>query len=206
MRRRRNRRATARSTRPSRPSSRRPASRVTLRKFEVRSVPMGEDAQGEAVVYVEHNGRSYRGSSVTTDIVESGVRAFLEVINRIESSRRRGADRERDVAAPPRPSEADDRSRNDCADPVREGLGTARGRARDGRHAGGPLRRPAPDPRGHLAAGLHGAARARPQGAAARPHARDDGPLDARRDTAQIFGGVPITLESAAQAGRASSK
>jgi 2-isopropylmalate synthase len=60
---------------------------VTLRKFEVRSVTMGEDAQGEAVVTVEFNGRSYRGSSVTTDIVESGVRAFLEVVNQIESMR-----------------------------------------------------------------------------------------------------------------------
>jgi 2-isopropylmalate synthase len=60
---------------------------VTLRKFEVRSVSMGEDAQGEAVVTVEHNGRSYRGSSVTTDIVESGVRAFLEVVNQIEATR-----------------------------------------------------------------------------------------------------------------------
>ena len=60
---------------------------VTLRKFEVRSVTVGEDAQGEAVVTVEHNGRAYRGSSVTTDIVESGVRAFLEVVNQIESSR-----------------------------------------------------------------------------------------------------------------------
>ncbi len=58
-----------------------------LRKFEVRSVSAGEDAQGEAVVTVEHNGRAYRGTSVTTDIVESGVRAFLEVVNRIESSR-----------------------------------------------------------------------------------------------------------------------
>ncbi len=60
---------------------------VTLRKFEVRSVTMGEDAQGEAVVTVEFNGRSYRGTSVTTDIVESGVRAFLEVVNQIESMR-----------------------------------------------------------------------------------------------------------------------
>jgi 2-isopropylmalate synthase len=60
---------------------------VTLRKFEVRSVTMGEDAQGEAVVTVEWNGRTYRGSSVTTDIVESGVRAFLEVVNQIEAMR-----------------------------------------------------------------------------------------------------------------------
>jgi len=68
---------------------------VTLRKFEVRSVSMGEDAQGEAVVTVEHNGRGYRGSSVTTDIVESGVRAFLEVVNRIESMRATAARLER---------------------------------------------------------------------------------------------------------------
>ena len=60
---------------------------VKLRKFEVRSVTVGEDAQGEAVVTVEHNGRAYRGTSVTTDIVESSVRAFLEVVNRIEANR-----------------------------------------------------------------------------------------------------------------------
>jgi 2-isopropylmalate synthase len=64
---------------------------------------MGEDAQGEAVVTVEHNGRAYRGNSVTTDIVESGVRAFLEVVNRIESARatlaRAGIDRRSTEAA-----------------------------------------------------------------------------------------------------------
>jgi len=57
---------------------------VTLRKFEVHAVSEGEDAQGEARVYVEYNRRSYRGASVSTNIVESGPRAFLEVINRIE--------------------------------------------------------------------------------------------------------------------------
>jgi 2-isopropylmalate synthase len=63
---------------------------VKLRKFEVRSVSEGEDAQGEALVTVEHAGRTHRGTSVTTDIVESGVRAFLEVINRIELGRQSG--------------------------------------------------------------------------------------------------------------------
>ena len=57
---------------------------VTLRKFEVHAVSEGEDAQGEARVYVEYNRRSYRGASVSTNIVESGTRAFLEVLNRIE--------------------------------------------------------------------------------------------------------------------------
>jgi 2-isopropylmalate synthase len=63
---------------------------VRLRKFEVRSVSEGEDAQGEALVTVDCDGRTYRGSSVSTNIVESGVRAFLEVINRIELSRHSG--------------------------------------------------------------------------------------------------------------------
>jgi 2-isopropylmalate synthase len=57
---------------------------IVLRKFEVHSVSEGEDAQGEAVVYVEFNQRTYRGSSVSTNIVESSTKAFLEVINRIE--------------------------------------------------------------------------------------------------------------------------
>ena len=46
----------------------------------------GEDAQGEARVYVEYNHKTYRGASVSTNIVESATRAFLEVINRIELS------------------------------------------------------------------------------------------------------------------------
>jgi 2-isopropylmalate synthase len=62
--------------------------RVTLRKFELRSLSEGEDAQGEALVSVEHDGRSYRGASVSTDIVEAATRAFLEVINRIEMDAR----------------------------------------------------------------------------------------------------------------------
>ena len=62
--------------------------RPVLRKFELRSLSEGEDAQGEAIVYVDHNERSYRGSSATTDIVESATRAFLEVVNRIESSQK----------------------------------------------------------------------------------------------------------------------
>jgi 2-isopropylmalate synthase len=58
-----------------------------LCKFEVRSVSLGEDAQGEALITVEHEGRSYRGVGVSTDIIEAAARAFLEVINRIETAR-----------------------------------------------------------------------------------------------------------------------
>ena len=65
--------------------------RSSLRKFELRSLSAGEDAQGEALVSVEHDGRSYRGASVSTDIVESAVRAFLDVINRIDLAGRPSA-------------------------------------------------------------------------------------------------------------------
>ena len=58
-----------------------------LHTFDVRAVTEGEDAQGEAIVTVLHNERSYRGSSVSTNIIESSVHAFLECINRIQSTR-----------------------------------------------------------------------------------------------------------------------
>jgi 2-isopropylmalate synthase len=63
---------------------------VQVRKFELHSLSGGEDAQGEAVITVEHNGRGYRGTSVSTDIVEAAAHAFLEVVNRIESTRLSG--------------------------------------------------------------------------------------------------------------------
>ncbi|MBT8442337.1 MAG: 2-isopropylmalate synthase [Gammaproteobacteria bacterium] len=56
---------------------------MELKNFEVRSVTVGEDAQGEVTVTVEYNGHSYRGNGISTDIVEAGARAYLEVINRL---------------------------------------------------------------------------------------------------------------------------
>jgi 2-isopropylmalate synthase len=62
---------------------------MDLKNFEVRSVTVGEDAQGEVTVTVEYNGHSYRGHGISTDIVEAGARAYLEVVNRV--TRRRDA-------------------------------------------------------------------------------------------------------------------
>jgi 2-isopropylmalate synthase len=77
---------------------------VQLRKFEVHSVSVGEDAQGEALLTVEHNGRSYRGSGVSTNIIEAAARAYLEVVNRIETTRatseRTGGERRSSPAVP----------------------------------------------------------------------------------------------------------
>ena len=60
---------------------------VQVRTFEVHSVTVGEDAQGEALLTVEHNGRTYRGAGISTNILEAAARAYLEVINRIEVSK-----------------------------------------------------------------------------------------------------------------------
>jgi 2-isopropylmalate synthase len=57
-------------------------------KYEVRALTVGEDAQGETIVYGNHGDRSYRGASVSTNIVEASVNALLEVINRIELAQR----------------------------------------------------------------------------------------------------------------------
>jgi 2-isopropylmalate synthase len=72
---------------------------LELRNFEVRSVTMGEDAQGEVTVTVEYNGHSYRGNGISTDIVEAGARAYLEVINRICRRQASVDDHERDEPA-----------------------------------------------------------------------------------------------------------
>jgi 2-isopropylmalate synthase len=56
---------------------------VKLRDFHIRSVTVGEDAQGEAQIEAEHNGRTIRGRAVSTDIIEASALAFLQVINRI---------------------------------------------------------------------------------------------------------------------------
>ena len=61
---------------------------VAVRKFEVHAVTIGEDAQGEVILYGESGGRSYRGASISTNIIEAACRALLEVINRIDLTTR----------------------------------------------------------------------------------------------------------------------
>lgn len=60
---------------------------VRLRDFKIRSVTVGEDAQGEAQIEVEHDGKPFRARAVSTDIVEASALAFLKVINRIAMRR-----------------------------------------------------------------------------------------------------------------------
>jgi 2-isopropylmalate synthase len=54
-----------------------------LRDYAIQSVSVGEDAQGEVVVEVEHPTGVYRGRALSTDIIEGSARAYLDVVNRI---------------------------------------------------------------------------------------------------------------------------
>jgi 2-isopropylmalate synthase len=74
---------------------------VKLRDYRVRSVTVGEDAQGEALVEAEYNGKTLSGRAVSTDIIEASALAFLQVINRIAMRKALG-DRIRPTEAPPR--------------------------------------------------------------------------------------------------------
>lgn len=56
---------------------------LILKNFELRSATAGDDAQGEATVTVELDGKSYRGHGTSVDIIEAAGQAYLEVINRI---------------------------------------------------------------------------------------------------------------------------
>ena len=56
--------------------------RLKLTDYRVRSVTAGEDAQGEATVEIEHDGRRQHARAVSTDIVEASALAFLELVNR----------------------------------------------------------------------------------------------------------------------------
>ena len=72
---------------------------MTLLDFEVRSVSVGEDAQGEVAVLVRSEDRDYRGHGISTDITEAGALAFLDVINRVLRARERNARAEETTAS-----------------------------------------------------------------------------------------------------------
>ncbi len=54
-----------------------------LRDYQLSSITVGEDAQGEVSLEVEHATGLHRGRALSTDIIEGSARAYLDVINRI---------------------------------------------------------------------------------------------------------------------------
>ena len=57
---------------------------LELQEYTVRSVSVGEDAQGEAHVKAKFNGGVIQGRGVSTDIIEASALAYLQVVNRIQ--------------------------------------------------------------------------------------------------------------------------
>ena len=57
---------------------------LEIGSFNLRSLSLGADAQGQATLIVNHAGREVRGNGVSTDVVEAAALAALEVVNRIE--------------------------------------------------------------------------------------------------------------------------
>jgi 2-isopropylmalate synthase len=61
----------------------------TLTEFSVKSVTEGIDAQGEVMIRVESDGRSYVGRGADTDIIVASAKAYMNALNRAIAVNRR---------------------------------------------------------------------------------------------------------------------
>lgn len=69
-----------------------------LREYNVRNVSSGQDAQGEATLEVDVDGRTYHGKGVSTDVIEASVHAYLQALNKaLINTRGRGPTWEKGV-------------------------------------------------------------------------------------------------------------
>ena len=59
---------------------------VNLKSFSLNAVTDGEDAIGEAVVKLSYGGDLYTGTGISTDIIESSIRAYVNGINKITAA------------------------------------------------------------------------------------------------------------------------
>ena len=55
--------------------------------YSLKSVSIGKDAVGEAIVKIEHKGKIFIGRGTSTDVIEASVKAYLSAINRILRNR-----------------------------------------------------------------------------------------------------------------------
>lgn len=55
---------------------------LTLESYVIRAVTEGKDALGEVSTRVSMNGNTYSGKAISTDIIESSVRSYLNAANR----------------------------------------------------------------------------------------------------------------------------
>ncbi|MFT4248448.1 MAG: 2-isopropylmalate synthase [Pseudomonas sp.] len=72
--------------------------RLELDSYQVHSVGIGADAQGEASLSVRHDGVEYEGTGTSKDIIEASALAWLDVANRLLRQRDAAQKNDRDVA------------------------------------------------------------------------------------------------------------
>jgi 2-isopropylmalate synthase len=60
-----------------------------LTEFSVKSVTEGIDAQGEVVIRIESEGRTYVGRGADTDVIVASAKAYMNALNRLLSVKRR---------------------------------------------------------------------------------------------------------------------
>ncbi|NLH02115.1 MAG: 2-isopropylmalate synthase [Clostridiales bacterium] len=60
---------------------------VALENFSLNAVTDGEDAMGEAVVKIRFGDEIYTGCGLSTDVIESAIRAYINGINKIVGSK-----------------------------------------------------------------------------------------------------------------------
>ncbi|GMO38666.1 MAG: 2-isopropylmalate synthase [Termitinemataceae bacterium] len=60
---------------------------VALEKFEMGAISGDADAQGEAMVKVSYKGKQWNGRGVSTNIIESAIKAYVAAINAMEAER-----------------------------------------------------------------------------------------------------------------------
>lgn len=62
---------------------------VRLKDFAIHAITQGRDAVGETVVKLDREGQMYAGKGMSTDIIKSGILAYMNAINHMESRQRR---------------------------------------------------------------------------------------------------------------------
>ena len=53
-----------------------------LEQFDIRATTPGKDALGEAYVTVDFEGKKYKGTGASTDIIEAAVKAYVNALNK----------------------------------------------------------------------------------------------------------------------------
>ncbi|BBB90859.1 MAG TPA: 2-isopropylmalate synthase [Methylomusa anaerophila] len=56
---------------------------VDLKDYQIKAVTAGEDALGEATVWIERDGKIFTGRGLSTDVIEASAKAYLNAINRM---------------------------------------------------------------------------------------------------------------------------